>query len=106
MFNLLTNVYHAHPRDTILIDGHATAGKKTYQVNRMGIARTFQNIRLFKETERHRQRARWALHESDEVQLLASSLLRLPDYWKEEEKCTERAIETCWTSSAHGRPGR
>ena len=36
-------------RGSILIDGMPTAGKKTYQVNRMGVARTFQNIRLFKE---------------------------------------------------------
>ena len=48
VFNLLTNVYQP-TRGSILIDGMPTAGKKTYQVNRMGVARTFQNIRLFKE---------------------------------------------------------
>ena len=47
VFNLLTNVYQP-TRGSILIDGMPTAGKKTYQVNRMGVARTFQNIRLFK----------------------------------------------------------
>ena len=46
VFNLLTNVYQP-TRGSILIDGMPTAGKKTYQVNRMGVARTFQNIRLF-----------------------------------------------------------
>ena len=48
VFNLLTNVYQP-TRGSILIDGMPTAGKKTYQVNRMGVARTFQNIRLFKD---------------------------------------------------------
>ena len=47
VFNLLTNVYQP-TRGSILIDGMPTAGKKTYQVNRMGVARTFQNIRLWK----------------------------------------------------------
>ena len=48
VFNLLTNVYQP-TRGSILIDGMPTAGKKTYQVNRMGVARTFQNIRLFQD---------------------------------------------------------
>ena len=47
IFNLLTNVYQP-TRGKILIGGVDTRGKKTYEVNRMGIARTFQNIRLFK----------------------------------------------------------
>ena len=46
VFNLLTNVYKP-TRGTILLNGNSTAGKSPYQVNRMGIARTFQNIRLF-----------------------------------------------------------
>ena len=46
VFNLLTNVYKP-TRGTILLDKRSTAGKSTYQVNKMGIARTFQNIRLF-----------------------------------------------------------
>lgn len=46
VFNLLTNVY-SPTRGNILLDGYSTEGKSTYQVNRMGIARTFQNIRLF-----------------------------------------------------------
>ena len=46
IFNLLTKVYQP-TRGTILLDGLDTAGKTTAQVNRMGIARTFQNIRLF-----------------------------------------------------------
>lgn len=46
VFNLLTNVYQP-TRGTILLDGYSTAGKSVHQVNNMGIARTFQNIRLF-----------------------------------------------------------
>ncbi len=46
IFNLLTNVYRP-TRGTIMLDGYNTYGKSTAQVNRMGIARTFQNIRLF-----------------------------------------------------------
>lgn len=46
IFNLLTNVYKP-TRGSVLLDGVATAGKTTIEVNHMGIARTFQNIRLF-----------------------------------------------------------
>ena len=46
VFNLLTKVYQP-TRGTILLDGLDTSGKTTAQINRMGIARTFQNIRLF-----------------------------------------------------------
>ena len=47
VFNLLTNVY-APTRGVILLDGYSTRGKNTWQLNKMGIARTFQNIRLFR----------------------------------------------------------
>ena len=47
VFNLLTKVYQP-THGTILLDGEDTSGKSVYQVNRMGIARTFQNIRLWK----------------------------------------------------------
>jgi len=46
IFNLLTNVYQP-TRGSILLNGTDTAGKTTAQVNKLGIARTFQNIRLF-----------------------------------------------------------
>ena len=90
VFNLLTNVYQP-TRGSILIDGMPTAGKKTYQVNRMGVARTFQNIRLFKELSVI-DNIKVGLHESMKYNL-ASSLLRMPNYWKEEKHCTERAFE-------------
>ena len=90
VFNLLTNVYQP-TRGSILIDGMPTAGKKTYQVNRMGVARTFQNIRLFKDLSVI-DNIKVGLHESMKYNL-ASSLIRLPNYWKEEKRCTERAFE-------------
>ena len=90
VFNLLTNVYQP-TRGSILIDEMPTAGKKTYQVNRMGVARTFQNIRLFKEMSVI-DNIKVGLHESMKYDL-ASSLIRLPNYWKEEKHCTERAFE-------------
>ena len=46
VFNLLTKVYQP-TRGTVMIDGRDTAGKSTIQVSHMGVARTFQNIRLF-----------------------------------------------------------
>ena len=73
VFNLLTNVYQP-TRGSILIDGMPTAGKKTYQVNRMGVARTFQNIRLFKEMSVI-DNIKVGLHESMKYNL-ASSLIR------------------------------
>lgn len=48
VFNLLTKVYHP-TRGSILMDGRDTAGKSAIQVSHMGIARTFQNIRLFRD---------------------------------------------------------
>lgn len=46
IFNLLTGVYK--PTDgTIILDGKNITGKNTIHINRFGIARTFQNIRLF-----------------------------------------------------------
>ena len=90
VFNLLTNVYQP-TRGSILIDGMPTAGKKTYQVNRMGVARTFQNIRLFKDLSVI-DNIKVGLHESMKYDL-GSALIRLPNYWKEEKRCTERAFE-------------
>ena len=95
VFNLLTNVYQP-TRGSILIDGMPTAGKKTYQVNRMGVARTFQNIRLFKELSVI-DNIKVGLHESMKYDL-ASSLIRLPNYWKEESTAPSVPL-SCWISS-------
>ena len=90
VFNLLTNVYQPS-RGSILLDGIPTAGKKTYQVNRMGVARTFQNIRLFKDLTVI-DNVKVGLHQSMNYHL-PEALLRLPSYWKQEKKTTDEAIE-------------
>ena len=46
VFNLLTNVYEP-TRGNIMVNGYNTTGKSTFEVSKMGLARTFQNIRLF-----------------------------------------------------------
>ena len=89
VFNLLPNVYQPS-RGSILLDGVPTAGKKTYQVNRMGVARTFQNIRLFKDLSVI-DNVKVGLHQSMNYRL-PEALLRLPSYWKQERKTTDEAI--------------
>ena len=90
VFNLLTKVYQP-TRGTILLDGHDTAGKTTVQVNRMGIARTFQNIRLFSNLSVE-DNVKIGLHNHLGYGLF-SGLLRLPNYWKEEKVAHQRALE-------------
>ena len=90
VFNLITNVYQP-TRGVILLDGIDTKGKSTYQVNRMGIARTFQNIRLFKDLSVE-DNVKIGLHNSAHYSL-ASAILRTPAYWKTEKRAHERALE-------------
>ena len=85
VFNLLTNVYQP-TRGVILLDGVDTKGKSTYQINRMGVARTFQNIRLFKDLSVE-DNVKVGLHNSTGY-TLGSALLRLPGYWKAERRRT------------------
>ena len=90
VFNLLTKVYQP-TRGTILLDGIDTAGKSTVQVNRMGIARTFQNIRLFSNLSVE-DNVKIGLHNHIKYGTL-QGVLRLPGYWKEERIAHERALE-------------
>lgn len=90
VFNLLTNVYQP-TRGSILIDGMPTAGKSVSEVNRMGIARTFQNIRLFKNMSVI-DNVKVGLHNSTKYNAV-SSVLRLPDYWKQEKQANREAME-------------
>ena len=90
VFNLITNVYQP-TRGVILLDGVDTKGKSTYQINRMGVARTFQNIRLFKDLSVE-DNVKVGLHNST-CYTLGSALLRLPGYWKAERRAHERALE-------------
>ena len=90
VFNLLTKVYK-QTRGTILLDGKDTANMTTVQVNQNGIARTFQNIRLFNDLTVE-ENVKVGLHNHTKYSM-ASGILRLPKYWKEEKKAHEKALE-------------
>jgi len=90
VFNLLTKVYQP-TRGTILLDGMDTSGKTTVQINRMGIARTFQNIRLFSNLSVE-DNVKIGLHNQEPYSML-SGILRLPNYWRQEKAAHQRALE-------------
>ena len=90
VFNMLTGVYK--PTDgSIFLDGENITGKKSIEINKHGIARTFQNIRLF-----HQQsvldNVKIGLHNENPYSTL-SGILRLPVYYKVEKEMNERAME-------------
>ena len=90
VFNLLTKVYQP-TRGTVMIDSRDTAGKTTIQVSHMGVARTFQNIRLFGNLTVE-DNVKVGLHEHIKYSAL-SGILRLPSYWKKEREAHEKALE-------------
>ena len=90
VFNLLTKVYQP-TRGTILLDGISTHNMNTIQVNKAGIARTFQNIRLFKDLT-VLDNVLIGLHNDIDYNL-ATSVFRLPKFWKSEKAAKERALE-------------
>ena len=90
VFNLLTKVYQP-TRGTILLDGLDTHGKTPAQINRMGIARTFQNIRLFSSLSVE-DNVKIGLHNQEKYSMF-SGILRLPKYWRQEKAAHERALE-------------
>ena len=90
IFNLLTGVYQP-TRGSILIKGIDTKGMPTYKVNKLGIARTFQNIRLFNDMTAL-DNVKVGMHNEMKCSFLAS-LLRLPSYFKAEKKANEKAME-------------
>ena len=90
VFNLLTKVYQP-TRGTILLNGKETSGMNTVQVNKAGIARTFQNIRLFSNLTVE-DNVKIGLHNSMN-QSMAAGILRLPAYFKSERVAHERALE-------------
>ncbi|MCF0133643.1 MAG: ABC transporter ATP-binding protein [Blautia sp.] len=90
IFNLLTGVYKPD-EGKITLDGKDITGLKTIDINKAGVARTFQNIRLFgKLTVLDNVKA--GLHEHYKYSLLAG-ILRLPKYHKIEKQMDEEAIE-------------
>ncbi len=90
VFNLLTKVYQP-TRGTILLEGRDTQNMTTVQVNKAGIARTFQNIRLFGNLSVE-DNVKLGLHNQIKCSMW-SGVLRLPRYWKSEKLAHERAME-------------
>ena len=90
IFNLLTKVYQP-TRGTFLLDGHDTHSMTTAQINRAGIARTFQNIRLFDDLTVE-DNVKVGMHNSMSYSMLGG-ILRLPSYWKQEKAAHEKAME-------------
>ena len=90
VFNLLTKVYQP-TRGTILLEGKDTQGMNTIQVNKAGIARTFQNIRLFSNLSVE-DNVKLGMHNSIRYGMW-ESIFRLPRYWKQEKIAHERALE-------------
>jgi len=90
VFNLLTKVYQP-TMGTVLINGRDTAGMNTVQANKLGIARTFQNIRLFSNMSVE-DNVRIGLHNQIKYGM-GSGILRLPSYWAGERQQHERALD-------------
>lgn len=90
VFNLLTKVYQP-TTGTIMVNGKDTAGMNTVQANKLGLARTFQNIRLFNQMTVE-DNVRIGLHNQISYGMF-SGILRLPGYWSGEKKQHERAMD-------------
>lgn len=90
VFNLLTNEIEP-TRGIIMIDGYDTRGKKPYEICRMGVARTFQNIRLFRNMT-VLENVKIGLHNEMKYSL-GEAVLRLPRYWSNETVSDMRALE-------------
>ena len=90
IFNLLTSVYQP-TRGSILVKGVDIKGMTTAKVNRLGIARTFQNIRLFNDMSAL-DNVKVGMHNEIHCSF-ASSVLHLPSYYKSEKLANEKAME-------------
>ena len=90
IFNLLTGVYKADHGATFL-DGKELTGKSTIEINQAGIARTFQNIRLFKDLS-VLDNVKAGLHNHHPYSTI-EGIFRLPRYYKVEREMNARAME-------------
>ncbi len=90
VFNLLTGVYKP-TQGIIYLDGTDITGKKNIEINQSGIARTFQNIRLFKDLSAI-DNVKVGLHNQRKYSTI-EGLLRLPKYRKVEKELQESAME-------------
>jgi len=90
VFNMLTGVYLPTEGD-IVFEGKSIVGLKPYNITKRGIARTFQNIRLFKDlTVLDNVKIPYHIHAKHGV---LSSVFRLPAYYRGENEITEKAVE-------------
>ena len=90
VFNLLTEVYEP-TSGAVLINGQDLHGMSIVQASRLGIARTFQNIRLFDKMTVE-ENVRIGLHNQIKYDMF-TGILRLPRYWKQEKHQHQRAME-------------
>ena len=90
VFNLLTGVYQP-TEGNFYLGGKSMLGKKPHEMVKEGIARTFQNIRLFKDLT-VLDNVKVAFNQSMRYSVLGG-ILRLPGYWKEEAEIDRKARE-------------
>ena len=90
IFNLLTGVYQP-TRGSVLINGIDIKGMPVHKVNKLGIARTFQNIRLFTDMTAL-DNVKVGLHNNIKCSFPAS-LLHLPSYKRAEKEANAKAME-------------
>ena len=90
VFNLLTKVYEP-TRGTVMLNGIDMHGMDTVQANKQGIARTFQNIRLFSNMTVE-DNVRIGLHNQISYGMF-NGIFRLPAYWTKEKKQHEKAMD-------------
>ncbi len=90
VFNLLTGVYKP-TSGAVILDGVNITGKSTIEINKCGIARTFQNIRLFKNLS-VLDNVKAGFHNLNKYSTI-EGILRLPKYFKTEKKMDEKAME-------------
>jgi branched-chain amino acid transport system ATP-binding protein len=90
VFNMLTGVYSPTVGE-VLIDGKSTKGLKPFQISHMGMTRTFQNIRLFKDLT-VLQNVLIASHQHTGYGMVAA-VLKTPSYFEEEDLLREKAMK-------------
>ena len=90
IFNLLTGVYQP-TRGSVLVNGIDIKGMPIHKVNKLGIARTFQNIRLFTDMTAL-ENVKVGMHNHIKCSFV-ESLLHLPSYKKSEEQANKKAME-------------
>jgi branched-chain amino acid transport system ATP-binding protein len=90
VFNMLTGVYKP-TEGSVLLDGQVLNGKKTHQFVAAGVARTFQNIRLFKQMTVLENVL--SAFTKDVKYNMFDSLFRTPRYWKTEKELKTKALD-------------